>query len=228
MNDFFQSPNDECCIGSNPAARFMLRWHCIHVVTAGGDRRRELGIHAQTSQTGTADHRMSTSAYPMNWRERITAVYEGRRQQPGLAGKPEFYPAASAQEISDTEVELNAKLPGSFRSLLLETNGVMDMLAIDGGDWFKSMWLFWNIDEIVKQNRYSRAATEKRTFERDFTTLVFFAGAGTDGILFAFPVEDGFCSPRVMVWHPIMNELEEIAPSLEDFLRGWLTNTISV
>lgn len=104
----------------------------------------------------------------------------------------------------------------------------MDMLAIDEGDWFESMWLLWNIDEIVEQNLYRRAATEERSFERDFTSLVFFASAGTDGILFAFPVEDGFCAPRVMVWHPIIDELEEIAPSLEGFLRGWLTNTISV
>jgi hypothetical protein len=32
----------------------------------------------------------------------------------------------------------------------------------------------------------------------------------------------------VMVWHPIMDELDELAPSLEEFLRGWLTSTISV
>jgi hypothetical protein len=162
----------------------------------------------------------------MSWRELITSIYEVRRQQPGIAGKPEFYPAASAATIAEAETALNAALPGTLLSLLLETNGVMDMMAIDGGDWFESMWLLWNIKEIVEQNRSYRAASEEGTYERDFSTLLFFAGAGSDGILFAFPVEDGACSPRVVVWHPIMDELDDLAPSLEDFLRGWLMSTI--
>lgn len=103
----------------------------------------------------------------------------------------------------------------------------MDMLAIDGGDWLDSMWLLWTVAEIVEQNRFYRAAADG-TYDRDFSQLVFFAGAGTDGILFGFPVEDGLCAPRVVVWHPIGDELDDIAPSLEDFLRGWLTSTIAV
>jgi hypothetical protein len=164
----------------------------------------------------------------MNWRELIIGIYEDRRQQPGIAGKPEFHPGASAATIAHAETALNAALPSSLRSLLLETNGVMDMMAIDGGDWFESMWLLWMTEEVVEQNRYYRAASEEKTYERDFSTLVFFAGAGTDGILFAFPVEDGVCAPRVAVWYPIIDELDELSPSLEDFLRGWLTGTISV
>jgi len=164
----------------------------------------------------------------MSWRELITGIYESQPQQPKIAGKPEFYPAASAASIADAEAALNVALPQSLRSLLLETNGVMDMMAIDGGDWFDSMKLFWNIEEIVEQNRYFRLASEEGTYKRDFNSLVFFAGAGTDGILFAFPAEDGTCAPRVAVWHPIMDELDDLAPSLEDFLRGWLTNTISI
>lgn len=164
----------------------------------------------------------------MSWRELITSIYEGRSQQPGIAGKPDFYPAASAATIADAQTALNAALPDSLRSLLLETNGVMDMMSIDGGDWFDSMWLLWRIDEVVEQNRYYRAAGVRETYDRGFGDLVFFAGAGSDGILFAFPVEDGICAPRVAVWNPIMDELDELAPSLEDFLRGWLTSTISV
>jgi hypothetical protein len=104
----------------------------------------------------------------------------------------------------------------------------MDMMAVDGGEWFESMWLLWKIEEVVEQNRYYRAASVDGTYDRDFSNLIFFAGAGTDGILFAFPVNDGICAPRVAVWHPIMDELDDLAPSLEDFLRGWLTSTISV
>lgn len=164
----------------------------------------------------------------MNWRALITGIYENRPHQSGIAGKPEFYPGASSASVVDAETALNASLPVSIRSLLLDTNGVMDMMAIDGGEWIESMWLLWTIAEVVEQNRFYRAATVEGTYERDFRSLVFFAGAGADGILFAFPVEDGICAPRVVVWHPIMDELDELAPSLEDFLRGWLTSTISV
>jgi hypothetical protein len=102
------------------------------------------------------------------------------------------------------------------------------MMAIGGGEWFESMWLLWTIEEIVAKNRFFRAASDERRYPRDFRSLVFFAGAGADGILFAFPVEDGICAPRVVVWHPIFDELDELAASLDDFLRRWLTGGIAV
>lgn len=165
----------------------------------------------------------------MNWRDLITGIYETRIQQPRIAGKPQFYPPAPAGDIADAEARLDAIFPASIRSLLLDTNGVMDMMAIDGGEWFDSMWLLWTAAELLEQNLFYRAATEDGTYDRDFRQLVFFAGAGADGILFAFPViEDHVCAQHIVVWHPIMDELDELAPSLEDFLRGWLTSTISV
>jgi hypothetical protein len=164
----------------------------------------------------------------MTWRALITGIYEGRPQQPGIAGKPEFYPASVDANIAVAEAAQLASLPDSLRSVLLETNGVMDMMAMDGNDWFESMWLLWNVEEIVEQNRYYRDGSAKGLYERDFTNWVLFAGAGTDGILFAFPVVDGRCDSRVIVWHPIMDVLDELAPTLEEFLRGWLTGTITV
>jgi len=165
----------------------------------------------------------------MKWRELINGIYGARAQQPGIAGKPKFYPAASAEHVADAEIRLDAMFPASLRSLLLETNGVMDLMAIDGGDWFDAMWLLWTISEIVDQNLSYRAATEDERYERDFRKLVFFAGAGSDGILFGFPVtEDRVCAPGIVVWYPIEDELKELAPSLEDFLRGWLTSTIAI
>jgi cell wall assembly regulator SMI1 len=164
----------------------------------------------------------------MSWRERITDVYSTRTCPPGIAGRPDFYPPASEAQLADAEAALGAALPDSLRSLLKETDGVMDMLALDGGEWFESMWLLWAIGELVQQNRYYRAASQRQEYERDFDGLVFFADAGTDGIRFAFPVEDGVCAPLVLIWHPIMDRLSEAAPSLDAFLRGWLTGSISV
>jgi hypothetical protein len=164
----------------------------------------------------------------MSWRELINSIYENRAQAPGIGGRPDFYPGASVGDLNEAEVRVNARLPGPLRSLLLETNGVMDMMSIDGGEWFASVWLLWTVQEIVEQNIFYRRKHDDGTYERDFRQLVFFAGAGCDGILFGFPVTEGACSPRVVVWHPIMDELDELAPSLEVFLRGWLTSTISV
>jgi hypothetical protein len=165
----------------------------------------------------------------MSWHELITGIYKSRPPQPGSTQKPEFCPAASAAAVADAEAILDTSLPASLRSLLLETNGVKEMMAIDGvegGEWFVSGSLLWPIEEIVEWNRAYR--TDPGPYECEFRSLAFFAGAGVDGILFAFLVEDGVCSPRVMVWHPIMDELDEVAPSLEDLLRGWLTGTITV
>lgn len=115
----------------------------------------------------------------MSWRELITGIYATRPQQPGIAGKPKFYPAASGANIADAQAGLNAALPASIRSLLLETNGVMHMMAIDAGEWFESMWLLWTTEEVIEQNRFYRAATDKGTYDRDFRRLVFFAGAAS-------------------------------------------------
>src|SRR6476660_6873363 len=94
----------------------------------------------------------------MSWRELITGIYEERVLQPGIGGRPEFHAAASAGDIDDAVVRLNARLPACLRSLLLETNGVTDMMSIDGGEWFPSMWLLWPVQEIVEQNEFYRRA----------------------------------------------------------------------
>src|SRR5438552_3310696 len=97
----------------------------------------------------------------MSWRELISGIYAGVKGAPNIASKPAFYPAASPQDIADLEVQLEAKIPPSLRSLLLESNGVMQMLAIYDGQWFEDMWLLWTVREIIEQNRPFRAARAK-------------------------------------------------------------------
>jgi hypothetical protein len=165
----------------------------------------------------------------MHWRELITGICESRTQEAGLATKPTFYPPALARDIVAAQMQLDVKLPPCLQALLLETNDVMDMLPIDGGESFENMWLLWTLNEIVEQNVSFRAKAAKDTHQRDFRQLVFFAGAGSDGILFAFPLlADRVCASNVVVWHPIEDELTEVAPSLEEFLQGWLTSSISI
>ncbi len=165
----------------------------------------------------------------MSWCEFITDVYRTRPVDSGCVTKPAYFPAAYAHEISAAENRLRAKLPVSLRSLLQETNGVMEMLSVDGGEWHESMWLLWSITEIIEQNQFFRAETANGTNDRDFSRLLFLAGAGCDGILFAFPITgENDCASSVVVWHPIEDELTDIANSLEDFVAGWLTGAISV
>src|SRR3954471_6833722 len=114
----------------------------------------------------------------MNWRELISGIYETRAARPGIAGRPRFYAAASAGRIADAEDRLNTRLPASLRSLLLETDGVTDVMAVDGGEWFDAMWLLWTVEQLVDRNLSYRAATEGGPRARDFRQLVVFADAG--------------------------------------------------
>jgi hypothetical protein len=164
----------------------------------------------------------------MNWREWITDSYAARPSPPGIAAKAEYFTAASVEAIARAEEALGVRFPVSHRDLLLETDGVMELLAIDGGDWLESMWVLWTIDEIVQDNLRIRAATSQQIPPGHFDSLLFVAGAGVDGILFGFPVENGHCLPRVVAWRPAGPVVQDLAPSLDEFLRGWLTGKITV
>ena len=86
----------------------------------------------------------------MNWREFITDTFESGRQLPGAASRPKFYPGASAHEIAKAAARLNADFPASLRSVLRESNGVMEMIKLNGGRWHTGGWVLWTVREIVK------------------------------------------------------------------------------
>ena len=159
----------------------------------------------------------------MDWRELITGMYPGRPPRPGIAWAPRFYPAAPEGDIAGAEARLGATFPPSLRSLLAQTDGVMDRMAVDGGEWFDALWLLWPVAEVVERNRSARAAAGGGP-----RGVIFFADAGCDGILFGHPVVGQTCGPGVVVWHPMRGRVADLAPSLDGFLRGWLAGTISV
>jgi hypothetical protein len=165
----------------------------------------------------------------MNWREFISDIYATLPPRPGIASRAAFQTPASLPEIANLEARLDAKIPSSLRTLLLETNGVMDMLAIDEGEWFDNWWLIWPTAQLIDENLRLRAASEQGTYKRAFHELLVFAGAGVDGILFAHPIApDRAALGNVLVWHALEDRLTEMAPSLEDFLKGWLSGSLSV
>ncbi|MCA9116903.1 MAG: SMI1/KNR4 family protein [Planctomycetaceae bacterium] len=165
----------------------------------------------------------------MNWGKFIGNIYQERRRSPGVRARPAFYDAATDSVINTAELRLNVRLPDSLRSLLSETDGVMDMMSIDGGEWFENMWLLWTVEELIERNEFYRDEMKQGVYKCDFMNLLVFADAGTDGNLFGFSLEkDRNCKPRVVCWDSITNEINVLASSLEEFLRGWLTGTISV
>ena len=92
----------------------------------------------------------------MNWGKFIGNIYQERRRSPGVRARPAFYDAATDSVINTAELRLNVRLAESLRSLLSETDGVMDMMSIDGGEWFENMWLLWTVEELIERNEFYR------------------------------------------------------------------------
>jgi hypothetical protein len=164
----------------------------------------------------------------MNWRTIISQSYDDQVHRPGIATRPEFVDGISPTQITDAEKSLKTIFPASLKSLYLESNGVMEMLAIDGGEWFASYRLLWSFEEMIDGNSQDRQVARGKNSLIDLSQHLFFAAAAVDGIEFAFPIELGICKPCVIARYPIEDQLREIAPSLEDFVRGWIEGGITV
>ena len=129
----------------------------------------------------------------MKWRESISGIYYTRTNQSEFDSKPEFYAAASVDDIALAEAKLHTTFPHCLRSLLLETNGVMEMMKIDTGEWFENIWLVWTIQEIAEQNLAYRAESAKGTIERNFNELVFFSSVAS----FPKRIQEGKTNPSL-------------------------------
>lgn len=151
------------------------------------------------------------------WCHLIISAYGVRASASELLTRPQFYPPVSAARLAEAEQQLQVALPASLRGLYLETDGVMEMLALGSGEEIETGWQVWTLAEVIEQNR-SRSRP-----------LLFFAGAGVDGIRFGFPIDaGGTCGESVVVWYPLRAGTTELAPTLADFLSGWLAGTLFV
>lgn len=161
----------------------------------------------------------------MDWRRTLTQIYADRSAD---EPRPEFRPGVSAEEIAAAEQRLDVLFPSGLRTLLQETNGVMERMQL-GDEVVDVQWLHWPLDEIVVWNERYRAHTAKSNYSGEAHPVLFFANAGVDGIQFGFSIDqDRQCRSNVVVWHPYDDEITDVAPSLEDFLRGWLNGEIGV
>ena len=121
-----------------------------------------------------------------------------------------FLPPASPDAIGSVEDRLGLEVPSPLRSLLRESDGVTGKYGVH---------ILWSAARIAEQNEQVRLLDRYQPFDG----LLFFADAG-DGELFAVRADD----PSVVVWNPIEDTRETVAPSLDAFLAGWLSGSLTV
>lgn len=97
----------------------------------------------------------------MNWQEYISNLYKLDRRDESV----DFYPPASDKHISAVESSLNVILPSPLKNLLMNTNGIMNLMKL-GGRTIKTGWLIWPLEEIVKENSFFRTKRQKETYGR--------------------------------------------------------------
>src|SRR5688500_7996442 len=117
----------------------------------------------------------------MNWRDRVSAIYA--KLPPGLETRPAFRGPASPAQIAELESKIGCPVPPALAELLLESNGIMAELESQR-EWIEAGWVIWPIEWIAKWNLRARQEWEAN-YDRYFEHLLFFADAGSDGILFA-------------------------------------------
>jgi hypothetical protein len=152
----------------------------------------------------------------MHWRAIVDAAYARRE-----GARPRYEPPTTDECVSHVERGLGNALPADLKALLLESNGIMELVGIDGG-WIENIWVVWKVEEVLARNTELRRERGERGFP---SGALAFADAGVDGILFALDVEG---RSGVFAWRAIGAEREAMAFSLHDFLCKWIAGELSV
>ena len=145
----------------------------------------------------------------MNWRERITEAYR-RRESQSVPASPEFQPGAPEDALQEAERALGQRLPEDLRALLSESDGVLEVLEIEG-ERIESLWILWTTEEIVQNQN---------------DTFLFFGSVGTDGILFGYDRTEN--TGQIWAWHPMESRRQLVGESLAEFLYGWIGGSVAV
>jgi len=154
----------------------------------------------------------------MTWRGLVERAYAAK----GDGARARFAPGADRRRLDEVERELGAALAPDLRALLAESDGVLDVLELDGR-LVPSTSLIWSCDAILSANRIDLVGSPNRAVPRN---LIAFAGAGADGIVFAYVRAEP--NGAIVAWYPIEDRCQPVASSLEEFLRGWTAGQIAV
>jgi hypothetical protein len=137
----------------------------------------------------------------------------------GLEPEATFFPAATSTQIAEVEAALEVRLPDDLSSLLAESNGVYGTYGLG---------LIWSVERIQACNRKMRTAPHFLGMYMPFDSLLFFADAG-NGDQFAFCIIQGAIRrPRVFVWNHEDDSRTCAAPSLELYIKWWLSGELRV
>lgn len=122
--------------------------------------------------------------------------------------------------MSHIEKQLNVEFPAELKSLLFETDGIVE--RHDYAEWF----LLWSSDVILRENLQIRSSEVLREFCQPFDNLLFFADSGC-GDFFGFLIEDGVISTTdIYVWNHEDDSRPKVASSLKEFVVGWVNGKI--
>jgi hypothetical protein len=155
------------------------------------------------------------------WRELITSVAKDTDYT------YEFAPPATYFQLDRLEQIFAAKLPDALRRLLLESNGVRQILHYNK-ERVPMGQILWNADTIQRNNRKMRTDLAYRDFYLPFDDLLFFASPATEGIQFALQIHDNHATETVIAWSPSDDSRTEKATTIKEFIEGWLSGKLEV
>jgi SMI1/KNR4 family protein SUKH-1 len=154
----------------------------------------------------------------MRWRTLIDNAYAAARH----GAQARYQDPASEELLLEVEGALACPLPDEVADLLRETNGVMELLDVDGL-LTETWWLIWPAAKLRDESIATRREQGDNGFPRG---AIAFSGAGTDGIVFGVDVLRNL--PGVFAWYPLERESISLAPTVREFVTGWIGGDISV
>jgi len=136
----------------------------------------------------------------------------------------EFGPAGSEAGLAPIERRLGTRLPEALRSFLLASDGATIGVRLTSGELEpNAIDLVWSAAEIQRHLETNDAILPRPA------DVLFFAGAGADGILFGHPIRgDAGIGPDVVSWDPLEEGVMAKAPSFRAWVEGWLNGTLTV
>jgi hypothetical protein len=157
----------------------------------------------------------------MDWRSWIVQGIAQKSQE--IETRPVFADGAPPERLEALEGALGVRLPSALREFMAQSDGVkLEMRS--QGEWIPFHTEVWSCADIADRNREIRADPDGPTPPEDGDVVpLFFASAGTDGIVFAFFIRrsGGGEDPAIHAYYPVDREWCIISPSLAVHLHGW-------
>jgi hypothetical protein len=164
---------------------------------------------------------LSLGKVPVMWRELIDSLAETTDYDYEFATPATYFQLDRVAQI------LRVKLPDTLRRLLLETNGVRQVMVYRDGR-VPIGQIIWDVETIQRQNLKLRRNPAFSDFYLPFDELLFFASPGKDGVRFALRIENHQTTETVIAWNPTDDSRTEKATSLRTFIEAWLSGTLEV